>query len=338
MNEETTIGANRQTEDRAPWLVLIYQLPPKPAYFRVKIWRRLQVLGAINVKNSVYVLPRTERTIEDLQWVRREIEDGGGEAAVCEVRFLDGLDDGQIRSLFQAARDPEYRELAAEAQGVLDRLGMNEETRAEATAHLRRLRRRFTQVSALDFFGAPGRAMADTLLNGITRHLTPTPVPFAGDPRAAFRNRTWVTRAGVEVDRIASSWLIRHFIDSQAVFRFVASSNPMPAPGEVRFDMFEAEFTHVGDLCTFEVLMERMQLDDRALRSIAEIVHDLDVKDDKFHREEAAGLAMVFGAIITAHTTDEARITRGGILLDDLYRMFGKRDISPDVPHHGIPE
>ena len=84
------------------WLLLIHQLPPKPHYFRVKVWRRLQRLGAVAIKNSVYVLPKNDQTQEDFQWVVREIIEGGGEASLCEARFVDGLSDDQIEGLFQA--------------------------------------------------------------------------------------------------------------------------------------------------------------------------------------------------------------------------------------------
>lgn len=307
------------------WLLLVHQLPPKPAYLRVKIWRRLQALGAVSVKNSVYVLPSTERTAEDLRWVRREIEDGGGEAAVCEARFVDGLRDDEVRALFGAARDPEYQDIAAEARVLLDRL--DEGAADDVAAHLRRLRKRFAQVAALDFFGAPSREVADGLLTGLAERLAPPPTSTADsrDPRADYRRRVWVTREGVGVDRIASAWLITRFIDPEATFRFVASSGYAPVPGDVRFDMFEAEFTHVGDHCTFEVLVDRMGLAEPALGRIAEIVHDIDLKDAKFQREETPGVALVLDAIGAAHPSDEDRIARGGAVLDDLHRMFAAK-------------
>src|SRR5262249_7009043 len=94
------------------WLLLIHQVPPKPAYFRVKVWRRLQRLGAVAIKNSVYVLPRTEQTYEDFEWVMREIIEGGGDASICEARFVEGLSDEQVEALFHAARDADYARLA----------------------------------------------------------------------------------------------------------------------------------------------------------------------------------------------------------------------------------
>ena len=131
--------------------------------------------------------------------------------------------------------------------------------------------------------------------------------------------RTWVTRRDVFVDRIASAWLIRRFIDPKARFRFVGSKTYQPKPGEVRFDMFEAEYTHEGDRCTFETILERAALRDRALMAIGEIVHDIDCKDEKFGREEAPGVAALVRGITRAQPDDEGRLERGAAAFDDLY-------------------
>jgi hypothetical protein len=134
--------------------------------------------------------------------------------------------------------------------------------------------------------------------------------------------RTWVTRAGVHVDRIASAWLIRRFIDPAARFRFVPARGHVPAPGELRFDMFEAEYTHERDRCTFQTLLARFGLKDRALAAIGEIVHDIDCKDERFGRPETAGVASLIRGIAAAHADDAMRLERGGAVLDDLYTAF----------------
>ena len=112
-----------------------------------------------------------------------------------------------------------------------------------------------------------------------------------------FHDQTWVTRKGIHVDRMGSAWLIRHFIDPGARFKFVPAKGYQPEPAELRFDMYEAEFTHEGDLCTFEVLLERFALKDPALKSIAEIIHDIDLKDSKFAREETIGIDRLIAGI-----------------------------------------
>lgn len=142
--------------------------------------------------------------------------------------------------------------------------------------------------------------------------------------RQPLRGRTWVTRQGIKVDRIASAWLIRRFLDPDARFKFVPARGYRPEPGELRFDMFEAEYTHDGDACTFETLLARFGLRDKALRHVAEIVHDLDMKDDKFARDEAPGLASMIDGIARARPADADRLERGAALFDDLYAAFHK--------------
>ncbi len=138
---------------------------------------------------------------------------------------------------------------------------------------------------------------------------------------AQHRGRTWVTRTGIKMDRMASAWLIRKLIDPEARFKFVPAKGYQPERGELRFDMFEAEFTHEGELCTFEVLVQRFGLTDPALRAIAEIVHDIDLKDAKYGREEAPGIGQLVAGIAAAHADDEARLARGSALFDDLYAL-----------------
>lgn len=316
------------TEGR--WLLLIHQIPPKPNYFRVKVWRRLQRLGAVAIKNSVYVLPRGDQAQEDFQWVLREIIEGGGDASICEARFVEGLSDEQVEALFHAARDADYGQVAEEAKRLADELSSarpDNERRTQVEAETARLRRRFTEVSAIDFFGAPGREAADGLLSGIE---SSTRTTAKGDASKAtltkdVRGRTWVTRKGIHVDRMAGAWLVRRFIDSDARFKFVPGKGYKPEPGEIRFDMFEAEFTHEGDRCTFEVLVERFGLDDSALRAVAEIVHDIDLKDAKFGRPETSGIDHLVAGIAMAHKGDEERMGRSAAVFGDLYEYFRRK-------------
>ena len=307
----------------ARWLLLIHQIPPNPSYLRVKVGRRLQALGSVPVKNSVYVLPRSEQALEDFQWVRKEIVAGGGDASVCEARFVEGLSDGEIEATFVAARAASYEEVVAEARALQSGLGARgkraEEARAQADGILLRLRRKLEGIHRIDFFPTPGRQAVERLLDSIETALRPPAAAEAGTgTHAEVRGRTWVTRAGVQVDRIASAWLIRSFIDPEARFRFVRGDEAIAA-GELRFDMFEAEFTHEGDQCTFEVLLRRFGLTDRALRHVGEIVHDIDLKDGKFEREEAAGVGQLIAGVAMRHADDEARLRDGAAIFDSLY-------------------
>jgi hypothetical protein len=326
-------GTERQTPVADRWMLLIHQLPAKPAYLRVKIWRRLQALGAVTVKNSVYVLPANTETQEDFEWLLREITEGGGEAMICEARLVDGLTDQEVRALFDAARDADYEALATEARPLMKRLtkAASSETLAEAKVQLARFKARLAQIVAIDFFGANGRETVDGLLGGIEAKIAESEPPESADvPAAAAKNvddlkgRVWVTRQGVHVDRIASAWLIRRFIDPQARFKFVPPRGYAPEPNELRFDMFNAEFTHEGDRCTFEVLLARTHLEDPALRAIAEIVHDIDLKDAKFARSQVDGIKTLITAICMATHNDEERIVRGSAVFDDLHQYFRK--------------
>jgi hypothetical protein len=137
-------------------------------------------------------------------------------------------------------------------------------------------------------------------------------------------NRIWVTRRGIHIDRIASAWLIRRFVDPRARFRFVDPKAP-PRKGEVRFDMVGGDFSHEGDRCTFETLIARTGLTDRALTEVGEIVHDIDLKDDKFRRPEAPGIERLITGLALANPQDEARLERGLVLFDELYQSFRKK-------------
>jgi hypothetical protein len=250
MNDDSLESSTQGTDPGPRWLLLIHQVPPKPDYLRVKIRRRLRRLGARPLKNTVYILPRSEESLEDFQWLAREIVAEGGEAVVCEADFVSGISDPEVEAMFRAQTTDE---------------------------------------------------------------------PPPATATQAYRGRTWVTRQGVGIDRMASAWLIRRFIDAAAEFKFVPARGYRPAKGEVRFDMFEAEFTHEGAACTFETLVSRFALQDRGLRTLAEIVHDIDCKEDKFGRPEASGVALLVEGIARAHPGDAERLERAALVFDDLY-------------------
>lgn len=247
MNASTEADA----QEGRRWLLLIHQVPPKPDYLRVKVRRRLQKLGAVPLKSSVYVLPDSEEHLEDFQWLANEIAADGGDATICSATMLSGVTDRELETMFPASTQPDPGQLP----------------------------------------GAPDGA-------------------------------TWVTRQGVFIDRIASAWLIRRFIDPRATFRFVPARGHKPAPGEIRFDMYQGEYTHAGDRCTFETLLTEFALRDRALRALGEIVHDIDCKDDKFGREESAGVRAVIEGIAHATDDDFERIERGALVFDGLYQQL----------------
>jgi hypothetical protein len=290
----------------ARWLLLIHQVPPKPDYARVKIRRRLQAIGAVPLKRTVYALPASDQSREDFEWLAREIAELGGEATICEGTFLEPETGARLIAAQRAERSREYGEIAASAQ--------------RASGDVDRLKRRFALVSGVDHFEAQGRADAEAAIMALEQRKTGADQTESLE--GAMQGRTWVTRVGVHVDRISSAWLIRRFIDRDARFRFVAPKGYQPEPGELRFDMFEGEFTHDGDRCTFETLCRHFALRDRALGVIAEMVHDIDCKDDKFGRAETPGFRLVIDGVVRAHATDETRLERGAAVLDDLYAQL----------------
>jgi hypothetical protein len=297
----------------ASWLLLLHQLPAKPAYARVKLWRRLQSLGAVAVKNAVYALPASSQAQEDFEWAMKEIVAADGEGMIVEARLIDGLSDDAVRGLFNSAREADYRALAKEIRAV---------EKDAAPAQVARLRAEATRIAAIDFFGANGREDVEARLAALAG---PAAAPAqASAPLVSGSGHVWVTRRNVHVDRVGSAWLIRHFIDPDATFKFVPAKGYKPRRGELRFDMFEAEFTHEGDRCTFEVLLQRSGLDEPALTAISEIVHDIDLKDGKFARAEAGGIAALIDSLAQADLSDQERVERGGQLFDNLYALFRK--------------
>jgi hypothetical protein len=318
-----------QAETR--WLLLLHQIPREPDYLRVKIWRRLQRLGAVAIKNAVYALPRSEERNEDLQWVMREIVIGGGEATLVEANLVQGMRDDEVEALFNGARDEDYRALAedvrAAARAAPKRGKLKEDERRKLETELARLRGRLDEIVAIDFFHASGRETVAGLLHDLEHRIAHhAPEPATKVPAAErYEKRTWVTRKGIHVDRMASAWLIRRFIDRAAKFKWVSPKGYVPRKQELRFDMFEAEFTHVGERCTFEVLLGRCGLKDRALQAIAEIVHDIDIKDERYGRPETAGVAALVAGIALASGDDDERLARASTALDQLYEVFARR-------------
>jgi uncharacterized membrane protein len=318
----------------SPWLLLIHQLPPKPAYLRVKIWRRLQAIGAVPIKNSVYALPNTDEAREDFEWVLREIRDQHGDASLCEARLVDGLTDDEVRALFASAREADYRTLSAEIRAFAQQTvpararNLSDEVRAQIETAVARFRKRLADIARIDFFAAPGREAAVGLVAGLEHRIAPSAASSAPSRRHALadvQRRTWVTRKGIHIDRIACAWLIRRFIDPEASFKFVQARGYAPAARELRFDMFDAEFTHDGDLCSFEVMLRDFGLDDPALRAVGEVVHDVDLKERKFSREETAGIEHLVSGLAWMHADDETRLAHGSALFDTLHGYFARR-------------
>ncbi len=322
---------NSAGECLSPWLLCIHNIPPKPAYLRAKAAKRLAALGAVAVKNAVYVLPNGERQRDGLVWLSREIEQGGGRAYVCGATFDvtgGGLNDSHIKNLFVEAREADYRALAAEFQPLFEALGTSEGASPGALETVQgwsaQLRARSEAIQAIDYFGAPGREAVEGILAGAGRWLRLA--TLGGEQNSAildpnlYAGRAWVTRPSIHVDRIASAWLIRRFIDPLATFRFDAKTQ---TPRDIRFDMPEAEFTHEGSLCTFEVMVRRFGREtDAALMVLSQVIHDIDLDEATPGRAESAGIAAPLNGICLQTDNDMERLEHGSRLLDSLYEHF----------------
>jgi len=317
----------RRREGAPAWYLLIHQLPPEPLYLRAKIRQRLTKVGAVALKNAVYVLPRLEDCLEDFEWIGQEAIAGGGEAYVCEADFLEAGTNAALIRRFRQDRDADYAALAESirqwSRTAKRRSGANP-PEEDLPARLARSRRRFDEIARIDFFRAKGRDEAERLLETLERRVESA--QESGHARKSripdLSNRTWVTREGIKVDRIASAWLIRRFIDAGARFRFIDPKRETARPGEITFDMVGGAFTHEADHCTFETLASHSGIKDASLQPIAEIVHEIDLKDGKFGRPETRGIERVLAGIFNVHSRDEERLDRGFALFDEIFESF----------------
>lgn len=335
---------SRLNQTQHEWTLLVHQLPARPTNLRVRIWRKLQKLGAVAIKNSVYVLPASEKTNEDFQWLKQEIESAGGEAAVFRAGSVEGATDEEIVKAFCDARDAEFAALTAEFDGLTGRI--REQSRAKhltagrLAAHeteLDKLHAELERVIANDYFNARGRGEA---LNAYERcqkalRLSQTPAKQTSPAKlksglleiADYQGRRWVTRRNIHIDRVASAWLIKEFIDKQPRFYFVGDGETVE--NGIPFDTFGAEFTHQGEDCTFETLLKRFGLNKiKGLRELAEIVHDIDLKDDKFHRLEAAGLNAIINGLSDNLRNDRKLLQQASVILDALFRLLDKQAVT----------
>ena len=312
------------------WLLFVHQLPSHPSNLRVSTWRRLQQLGAIPLKQAVYVLPDTASAREDFEWLKTEVNGAGGDASVFAADNVDAWSDDPLVEEFRRSRQDAYAALARDAEGALKRAGARRPRGARAPAIHRLLdifRERLTAIDSIDFFGSAGRDRVITLLEQLEGHtmnanrVTTTSTAATSGDLAAYQGRLWVTRPRPGVDRMASAWLIRRFLDPRARFAFVADRRSVPEEG-VPFDMYDVEFSHQGDGCTFETLCSVFGIRQPALSRIAAIVHDLDLKDGRFGAPECATVgAMIEGLQLAIHD-DDALLAQGITLFDSLYRSF----------------
>ena len=311
-----------------PLLLLLVGVPPTPSSLRVRVWRRLRSLGAVALKRSAYLLPDTPERYEDFQWLAQEIQREGGEATLVRVQQIENVTPDDVRRLFHEPRDRDYRQLAVRYRKVLQVLERKSSAgKARAPEELARLAKDHQRIRDVDFFEAPVGAEVRRLEEVIAmRTRRPETVRREERPTldlSKLRGRRWVTRPRPHIDRVASAWLIKRFIDADAQFVFAP---PAEFPKDaIPFDAPGVELSHQGEDCTFETLVKRVRLRDRRLLRLAEVVHEADLRDGKFPREEARGLDIAIRALLAASPDDHQVLAQGMTLCEGLYATTSRR-------------
>jgi hypothetical protein len=293
-------------------------------------------VGTILYRNSVYVLPYSKERLEDFHWLCQQIRDSKGEASVFVSEARDVIEDRTLKQLFIQAREKEYQELENRVAQLESRCMQIRETPSFSASQvkvlergLRQLEEIFLEIRRVDFFRHPVANKMERRLKDLRLSLAEAEPrreatkKVAHYSRSEFRGKTWATRAHIHIDRLCSAWLIKRFIDPKA--RFVFAPEEKLPKNAILFDVFGAEFTHRGDRCTFETLLESFRLQDKALLSMAELVHEIDLKDQKFNRPESAGLDMVVRAVSDFSRNDVKVLELGSRILDALFARFSSK-------------
>ncbi len=301
----------------APWLLLTFTLPKKRASQRVEVWRKLQRYGAVPLGNSGYLLPNNATTRERFEWLATAIRKYSGEASVVMVESIDNLSTPQLIERFAEARGNEYQEIIRELQKLA-----SVSSQRRAPGRVSRLRTRFNEIAEIDFFGSPLQKRVQDLLTRAEKPAAPLEKTAKINARE-YVGRVWVTRPRPGIDRSASAWLIRHFIDKKARFTFAAEEDVSSAA--IPFDMFHGGFGHRGDDCTFETLLKTFRIRDRKVAAIAEIIHDSDLLDGKFGRKEGFGIDAVLNGWAKQRVADEEILRRGIQLVAALYSVVSEK-------------
>jgi len=275
----------------------------------------------VPLKSSAYLLPDSPDRYEQFQWLAQEIQRDGGDATLLRVDRIENMKQPDVVRLFQEARNQDYASLAERYRRLLNG------RRPRLAEELARLAREMDRITEIDFFEAPGRREVERAREAVEeRTASGRARPAGAAPPldlTALKGRRWVTRPRPHVDRIASAWLIKRFVDPEAEFVF---ASPDQIPGDaIPFDMAGVDFGHHGEDCTFETLLRRTGLRDRKLAILAEIVHEADIKDQKFAREEARGIDLALRALLSAIKDDHEALAHGMILFDGLHATVGER-------------
>ncbi len=309
-------------DDQGSWLFLLFNLPAKHSSDRVKIWRRLKKLGAIQLKTSTYVLPDEPVHYQRFQSLAKEIVENGGEAALVRVKDIEGMPNAAVVAMFNEARARDYEEIAQPLIPIIKDAKTRRTSPETFAGQLQKLRQRFQEIYNLDFFGSSRGESLERLFRK-AESLGSNKSKSEREERLRAENyqrKTWITRPRPEIDRVGSAWLIRNFIDSKA--RFVFANKPAQHPGAFSYDMIDSEFSPHSDCCTFEMLIKRFGIRERAVLRLAEVIHDADLEDDKFHRAEGFGIDQILKGWAKQGLSDEEILARGFQCLDGLHAQL----------------
>ena len=302
------------------WILLLYGLPTKKGAARVSLWRQLKKCGALPLKTSAYLLPDKPENYERLQWLAQQVRDSGGEATIIHITEIEGLRHEDIVRQFNEARATDYEQLKAALNELTqqNRKGIREDFSSE----LDKLTRQFEDIRKIDFFESPRAQDAQMWLQRASalRKTKTKEQPLL--KAVKFAGKIWLTRPRPGIDRAGSAWLIRRFIDAKA--RFIFGTSPAKHPGAIPYDMFEVEFSHHGEDCTFETLVKRFGITDKAVLKIAEMVHDADLEDGKFQTTECIGIDRVLAGWAKTGLSDDELLKRGGECFEALYQQLKK--------------
>jgi hypothetical protein len=305
------------------WLVFSYSLPSKSSSSpRVTLWRRLRRLGSISVKTGVYILPARDECIEAFQWLTQEVQQAKGDALVFYVEQFEGLSDQQLIEIFREVRQQEYIEIDIQAEELEKKINTQPKIEVlEIKNAIAKLRKRYSEILTLDFFDCPDAQPVAARLTRIEQHLQqPNSENLVSLSITDYQNKLWVTRPRPFVDRLACIWLIRKFIDPLAIIHY----SLQPKLEEIAFDMKGAEFGHQGNLCSFETMMFRFGLERSGIGAIAQIVHELDLRDGQYISPEATGVETILRGWLLASLTDMELESLGIKLFDGLYLALAK--------------
>lgn len=307
------------------WLLLIVSLPTASATARMRIWRTLKALGCMALRDGAYLLTSIAHHEEALQELADECVREGGNAWLMAVQPRSADEAAAYRQLFDRSEDyAELRKTWKEANRGLASLAAPELARLQ-----RKLQREFDAVRAIDFFPGEASVEAEAAWTDFSKRVESVSSP--DEPRETegripqldatkYQGRIWATRRRLWIDRVASAWLIRRFIDSVARFRWLSTPSECPKSA-LGFDFDGATFTHVGDRVTFETLMASFGLEeDVALARLATIVHALDIGGEPV--PEAKGFEAVMAGARERLTDDDALLAEMSTVLDSLYAHF----------------